>query len=132
MEAAVSSVAHAAIGQLLGVDMVVLDQFAALRELIHRRQPVHVENLAARTDIICGFPVAIEAPLHEERVGLPHERHLLHLAVAGRTANSFVHMNTVIKKNKVRQVMHAIPMHGRVGGQTLPHRCQDGLVGVKL
>ena len=100
--------AHAAIGELLGVDVIISDKCFSERELIGRG-PVQIENLVARADIFFRRSMAFEAPLHVKRVRLPGERHLIQLSMARRTADAMIYVNTVIKKYEIRRVRNAIP-----------------------
>lgn len=101
--------AHAAIGELFGVNVIVGDQFLAERELI-RRVPVHVENFVARADVFFRMTMTFETPLHVKRVRFPRERHLIQLSVARGAADAVIDVNAVVEKNEIRRVVHAIPM----------------------
>jgi hypothetical protein len=55
---------------------------------------------------------------------LKHQGHLIDLAVTGRAAHAFVHVNAVIEINEVRQTMHANPLDGFISAITFAHRLQ--------
>ena len=104
-----SSVAHAAIGELLGVNLIFGDEFFSERELIGCR-PVQIENFIARADVFFRRAMAVETPFHIQRVRLPGERHLIQLTVTRCAADAVVDMNAVVEKNKIRRVVDAIPV----------------------
>ncbi len=51
-----------------------------------------------------------QTPLHLQCRSLIGNRHLIDLAMTGRTTYAFVHMNAVIEISKVRQVVHSNPL----------------------
>ena len=53
-------------------------------------------------------------------------RHLIHAPVAGRTANAFLHVNAVIEKNEIGQLIDALPMEWLLRRETLPDRREHG------
>ena len=61
----------------------------------------HVRDLAARPQVFFGRPVAVEAPLHLERLRLIHEGHLVDRAVAGRAADALLHMDLVVEVDEI-------------------------------
>ena len=67
-----SAVAHAAISQLPGVDMIAAHQQRTRSELVGRLLPRHVEDLILWSDEPLGVPMALQAPFHVECVFLPH------------------------------------------------------------
>ena len=87
---------HAAIGELSGVDVIAHFEVAPDRELIGWRKPVHVKNLLVGPKESFRLAMAIETPLHVERVFLPHEGHLIHRSVTRGAANAFVHVLSLI------------------------------------
>ncbi len=101
-------VAHAAIGELFGVNIVLLHEFVTEGGLVGRR-PVQVKNLLARTNELLRRAMTFETPFHVERVRLPGERHLIELPMTRRTTDAVVHMDAVIEKNKIRRVIDARP-----------------------
>ena len=101
-------VAHAAIGELLGVNVIIRDEFFPESELIGRC-PIQIENLIARTNIFFRGAMAFETPFHVKRVRLPGERHLIKLAMTCRAADAVTHMNAVVEKNEIWRVRDAVP-----------------------
>jgi len=57
--------------------------------------------------------MALETPLHLKRCLLPHERHLVHLAVAGGAADAFIHVNAMIEINVLWQSVTRSHFNGR-------------------
>ena len=51
--------------------------------LVGRGLPVHIENLILRAKHLLGRAMAVDAPGHQQRVGLKDQGHLIDLAVAG-------------------------------------------------
>src|SRR4051812_17082631 len=68
-----SSVARRAAGELL--NLIVGHEPGAELELIRRRSVIDAKDRFARADVALGIAVAIEAPFHLQRLGLPHQRH---------------------------------------------------------
>jgi hypothetical protein len=115
-----SSVAHAAIGELFGMDVVFFYQLFSQRELVGRR-PVQIENFIARADVFFRRTMTFETPFHVKRVRLPGERHLIELAVTGRAANAVIDVNTVVEKNKIRRVRDAVPAQRNIFCEAFAH-----------
>lgn len=90
-------------------DFVLGHQFPAYFLLICRSFPIHVEDLILGTNIHFGVAVAIEAPLHIQRRGLEHQRHLVDGTVARRAANAFVDVYAVVEVNVISKTMDAYP-----------------------
>ena len=53
--------------------------------------------------------MALDAPLHQQRLVLVGQVHLVDFTVAGVTADTLGHVDRVIEVRVVRQVMHAFP-----------------------
>ena len=70
--------------------------------LVGGRLPIHIGDLIVWAQILLRVAMAIETPLHSQRLGLKHERHLIDLAVAGRAANTLIHVNAVIEIYEIR------------------------------
>ena len=70
--------------------------------------------------------MTLQAPFHPQRFGLPRQRHLIDLAVAGRTPDSLVNVNTMIEIDKVRQIVHSRPLERLTGAITIPNRLEHG------
>ena len=100
--------------------------------LVGGRLPVHAVDLRERTLGFLRLAVALQAPLHEERVALPGQRHLVDLPVAGRAAHAFVHVDGMVEVHVVRQVMDAVPGNRQAAGGALAHGLEEGTVGEKL
>src|SRR5689334_25262746 len=70
------------------------------RVLLHEPRPddrlrlgrlvAHRENLRARTDVVFRVAMAVDAPLHLQRLLLEHERHLVDSPVAGLAAHTLL------------------------------------------
>jgi len=104
--------------------------FSFLRELhadfrlIIRRLPIHVVNLIERAQGHLRITMAIEAPLHQERVCLKNQGHLIHRAVTRRAANSLTDVNAVIEIRKVTKAVDLHPLNRFVRSITLAHGLQ--------
>ena len=59
--------------------------------------------------VFFGVAVAVQAPLHLQRVLLPGERHLVHPAVAALAADALVDVNAVVEVDEVGQIVDARP-----------------------
>src|SRR5579864_7134857 len=95
-----SSVASRTTGQCARIlDFVFLHQPAPDLFLIARRLVAHRGDELARTDVLFGVAVAVQAPLHAERSLLPGQRHLVDAPVAGFTTDSLGYVNTVVEVN---------------------------------
>src|SRR6184192_3262479 len=53
---------------------------------------------------------------------LPRQRHLVNSPMAGRTANSLLHVDAVIEKYEVRQIIDPVPLQGAVKREALSDR----------
>jgi len=81
-------------------------QFLADFCLIRRGFPAHVVNLIERPQRHLGVAMAVQTPLHQQRICLEHQRHLVHAAVARRAAYALIYVNAVIEINVIRQPVH--------------------------
>jgi len=63
--------------------------------------------------------MALHTPLHQQRIGLKYQRHLIDLPVASRAAHTFVDMNAVIEINEIGQAMNFDPLDGLVAAIAL-------------
>ena len=68
--------------------------------------------------------MAVQAPGHLQGRRLKHQRHLIHLPVARRTAHALGHVNAVIEINVVGQAVYTDPVNGLIGAITLSDRLQ--------
>lgn len=91
-------------------DLIFEQQISPLFELIGRLLPLNVKHGLARPQMFFRGPVAVQAPLHEERRLLMGERHLVDPAMAGAAADPLVHMNAVIEIDEAGQVVDAVPL----------------------
>ena len=119
--------AHAAIGELFGMDLIFGDKLSSERGLI-RRGPVQIKNFVARADEFFRCAMAVEAPFHVKRVRLPGQRHSIELAVARRAADAMAYVNAVVEKNKIRRVVDAIPPERFVFREAVTDGREHGLV----
>lgn len=124
--------AHAAIFQLLGVDVVLIGEALTEGELVLRGLPLHVEYLFTRPDEFFRLRMAIEAPFHIERVLFPHQRHLVDSPVTGGTPDPLVQVYAVIKKNKIRQIMDTFPVERLIARKAGADGRQHRRIGPKL
>ena len=76
---------------------------------------MQIVNLSRGPEIILRGTVALQAPLHVKSLGPAGERHLVHRAVAGGAADTFVDVDAVVEKDKIRQVIHPIPFQWLAG-----------------
>jgi hypothetical protein len=116
------------VDELTLVDVVLLNEFGSLYELIGRRLPLHVEDLFPRADELLRLAMAVQAPLHDHGVDLLHEGHLVNAAMAGGAADAFVNVNGVIEVNELRQVVDALPMQRNAGRPTVADRLENGSI----
>ena len=69
--------------------------------------------------------MAVQAPLHLERIFLIHQWHLVDSAVATGASDALVHVNLVIEVDVVRQVVDADPVDGCSGRPALTNRLEE-------
>src|SRR6185295_5534641 len=100
--------------------------------LVRRRAIVDVENGVARPDVALRVSMAVEAPFHLERLLLPHQRHAIHLAMAGRAADALLHMDAVVEVHEVGEIVDAGPLDGGVGAEARAHRFEKRAVRKNL
>src|SRR5438045_587934 len=103
-----SPVARGATG--VAPDRVLLHEPRPHDGLRFGRLVTHRENLRARTDVVLWIAMAVDAPLHLERVLLHHERHLIDAPMAGLAAHPLLHVDAVVEIDEVGQVVHANPV----------------------
>src|SRR5688500_8920179 len=91
------------VGQLEAVQHVVLLEqlLTRLVLLLRIRLPLHIENVLPRPQRRLRLPVAVQEPLHGERLFLRCERHLIDLTVAGDSGDAFFHMDSVGEVDEV-------------------------------
>src|ERR1051325_6214620 len=128
-----SLVTGAAVSQASAdVDLVRGDEFGALRGLVTRRLPRHVENFVARPNEFRRIAVAIETPLHVKVGRTPRDRHLIDAPMAGSAADAFARVNAVVEPDVIRKIIDAVPLERRLRGETLPYRREHGRVRKNL
>lgn len=76
--------------------------------------PLHVENFRFRPDEFFRLAVTRQAPFHLQRVLLKNGRHVVHLAVARRTPDTFSDVDAVVEINELRKIVNALPLDGLV------------------
>lgn len=101
-----------------------LGEFRANFRLIVGRFPVHVVNLIHRSQRGRRIAMAINAPFHQKRVRLEHQRHLVHRAMACRTTHSLTYMNAVIEIGEFRKPVNFHPLNRFARAIAFPHRFQ--------
>jgi hypothetical protein len=106
------------------LNLVFRRQALADFRLIRGSFPVHIENLITRAQYRFRIAMTVQAPMHEQRRSLKHQRHLINFAVTRRAANALIHVNAVIEINVIREAMYAHPLDGFVGAITLADRLQ--------
>ena len=116
------------VGKLLDIDMVFLHQFLADFGLITGRLVAHRKDFLARAQKFLGSTVAIETPLHLERLLLPGQRHPVDWTVAGRAAHALADMDAVIEVHEVGQIVHAGPFERPVRLEAGPDRLEERAV----
>src|SRR6185503_8522689 len=93
---------------------------------------IHVENLIPRPDEVLGGPVAGEAPLHKEGLGLVHQGHLVDRPMAGVATYTLFNVYLMVEVDKVGQVIYPNPVQGLVVAEARPDRLEDGGRAVNL
>ena len=93
---------HRARGEQCFVDLVFLHQPPPQRQLVFRGLPIHAEDILTRSEKAFRLAVALQAPFHEERLRLPHQRHLIDSAMAGDAANALLHMDAVVEVRRTQ------------------------------
>ena len=124
--------ADRAVGELAGLHAVFGDELRAQAFLVGWVLVVHIKDLVSRADVLGGIAMAIEAPLHIQRFGFPHQGHLIYLTVARLAANALVDVDAVVEIGEVGQVVDAIPLDGYVVAETGAHGFEDGRFGPDL
>src|SRR5260370_2037427 len=99
--------------------MVRFSQLSTDFRLIIGSFPIHIENLIFGAENRLGISMALHTPLHQQRICLQYQRHLIDLPVASRAAHTFVDMNAVIEINEIGQAMNFDPLDGLVAAIAL-------------
>jgi hypothetical protein len=76
--------------------------------------------------------VTLQAPIHKHWFGFVGERHLVNPPVASFATHAVAHVNTVIKKDKIREIVQAVPSEGFSGSIAGASRLQNFGIGIKL
>ena len=84
------------------------DEIDPIDELF-RQQHFDVEDLGFRADKLVRVPMAIHAPLHEQRRRLKGQRHLVNAPMTRSTADAHVNVDAVVEVDKTRDVVHPLP-----------------------
>ncbi len=84
------------------LDLVFRHQTAADRFLVAGGLVAHGGDVLARPEDPLGVTVAVEAPIHLQRVFLPCERHPIHPAMATLAADTLIDVNAVIEIDEIR------------------------------
>jgi len=74
---------------VVGPNVVGRDKFASLLIIVDWRFRAGIEHLFARTNPLGRITMAVEAPLHCQRRGLPRQFHLLDRPMACRAGDAF-------------------------------------------
>src|SRR5206468_3744627 len=114
------------------LNLILRDEARADRELIGRRDVVDAEDRVAWPDVALRVAMAVEAPLHLQRLLLHHERHAIDLPMARRAADPLVHVNAVVEVDEVRQIMDARPLDRFAAAEALAHGLEERAVGEDL
>src|SRR5919197_233403 len=85
--------------------------------------PVHAEDVLTGPDEALWMAVAVQAPLHEQRLFLPHQRHRVNPPMARHTSDPLLHMDTMVEVAKTGEVVHPRPRDRSAG----PPALADGL-----
>jgi len=65
--------------------------------------------------------MALQTPLHLQRLGLINDRHFVDPSMTRGTADALVYVNTVIEISEIRQVVDSDPLDWLAGAKTRPH-----------
>jgi hypothetical protein len=93
--------------------------------VLGRPLPRHVVDFAGRTQVFGRLAVAVQTPLHLQRVLRVHQRHLIHAAVTGRAADALVYVNGMVEVDEIGQVVHPRPGNRLAGHPAIAHRLQQ-------
>ena len=126
-------VADRTVGQLeRRFNVILRHELAAQFFLIDWRFPPHLEHLIPRPEVLLGMPMAFETPLHVHVGMFPCQRHQVHAAMTSFAANTFIHVDTVIKVDEIGKVVDAIPSDRLIFTQAGAHRLQHVAVSPNL
>src|SRR6266849_4549786 len=111
-----------------GPNLVLFPELGAGLRLIIRRLPLHIEYLIFRAENLLRVAMAIQAPLHQQSIGLEYQRHLVDLPVARRTAHALIDMNAVIEIDEISQAVNFDPLDGFIAAIALADGLQVGCI----
>ena len=107
------------------VDLVRVPQPGLqLRERLARRV-FHLEERLLRHQVLFRMAVAVQAPLHLQRVLLVHQRHVVHPAVAGDAGHPLGEVHAVVEEDEISQVVDPVPAQRLPLGVAVAHRRQN-------
>jgi hypothetical protein len=112
------------VGKLRLVNVVFFDEPPSKRELVLGWHPVHIVDLLTWPNVFLWCTVAVKAPGHVQGMRLLHQRHLIHLAMTGSTADTFLDVDTVIEINMIGEIMNPIPLEWRASAPAFPNWLQ--------
>src|SRR5262249_48253250 len=104
-----------------GLDAVLRDELPSELELVGGRLPGDAVDLGLWPPGLLWRAVAVEAPLHEQRLLLPDEGHLVDRSVAGGAADALVHVGTVVEVHEVGKVVDLHPGERRAVAPARTH-----------
>jgi hypothetical protein len=96
-----------AVGQ--GLDVILLYKLGTQFGLVVRIYVINVEHLGSGADVFGRIAMAVHTPIHIQSVYAVHQGHFVHFAVASRTTNTFVDMDTVIEVHEIGQIVNSGP-----------------------
>lgn len=91
--------------------MIFLDQALTHNLLVRGMGVAHVKHFRFGPDVHLRVAVAVQAPAHRERGGLPGQRHTVDSSMALGTAEPFIYMNAVIEIHEIGQVIDSCPLN---------------------
>lgn len=113
-------------------DLIILSKLGAFVGAQVVVLPLHVIDLGLGPDPALRIAVAGDTPLHLQSVFLINGRHFVDAAVAGRTADAFRNVDTVIEINELGKVVHTFPFDRLILAEASPDRLKVRTVTPKL
>src|ERR1700674_2445249 len=121
-----SPVTRVAVGE--AVDSVFLDQLSTELDLMRGRLVRCAENGFLGPHVLLRMAVAVQAPTHLQCGYGPGQRHFPDGTVACRAADPLGQVNTVVKVNELRNIVHAHPLDGSILAKAGSHRLEHRAV----
>jgi hypothetical protein len=90
-------------------NLVLGDEPLPKLPLVTRRDVIHTEYSFTRTHEALRAAMAFQAPLHLQRLFLPHQWHPIDLTVARRAPDALMNVNAVVEVDEVGQIMDTRP-----------------------